>query len=46
MYKRQVLEKDPQLKVAEKDPEGLYIVAMGKSAVPPDGFDKVEFLFK
>eukprot|EP00904_Undaria_pinnatifida_P003415 jgi/Undpi1/13074/HiC_scaffold_8.g02736.m1 len=42
----EVLEKDPGLKIAEKDAEGLYVVAMGKSAVPPDGFDKIEFLFK
>ncbi|CAN0471866.1 unnamed protein product, partial [Laminaria digitata] len=41
----ELLEKDPQLKVTEKDAEGLYVVAMAKSAVPPDGFDKMEFLF-
>ncbi|CAM9236379.1 unnamed protein product, partial [Pylaiella littoralis] len=40
------VEKDPQLKLVDQDAEGLYILAKAKSAVPPDGFDKVEFLFK
>ncbi|CAM9867381.1 unnamed protein product [Ectocarpus sp. 12 AP-2014] len=40
------VENDPQLKVVDQDADALYISAMAKSAVPPDGFDKVEFLFK
>lgn len=40
------MENDPQLKIIKTDPEALYIIAQAKSAVPPDGFDKVEFLLK
>ncbi|CAM9436927.1 unnamed protein product [Ectocarpus sp. 4 AP-2014] len=40
------VENDPQLKLVDQDADALYISAMAKSAVPPDGFDKVEFLFK
>ncbi|CAM9743194.1 unnamed protein product, partial [Hapterophycus canaliculatus] len=40
------VENDPQLKLVDQDPDALYISAVAKSAVPPDGLDKVEFLFK
>lgn len=40
------VEKDPQLKIVDQDAEALYISATAKSAVPPDGLDKIEFLFK
>lgn len=40
------VEKDPQLQLVDHDAEALYISATAKSAVPPDGLDKVEFLFK
>lgn len=40
------VENDPGLKLVDQDPEALYITATAKSAVPPDGLDKLEFLFK
>ena len=40
------VENDPGLKLVDQDPDGLYISATAKSAVPPDGLDKLEFLFK
>lgn len=40
------MEKDPNLKTVEKDPDSFYLRAMARSAVPPDGFDRVEFLLK
>lgn len=40
------VENDPQLKLVDQDADALYISATAKSAVPPDGLDKVEFLFK
>eukprot|EP00903_Cladosiphon_okamuranus_P010780 g10186.t1 len=40
------VENDPGLKLVDQNPDALYITATAKSAVPPDGLDKLEFLFK
>lgn len=40
----QVLETDPYLKIAEKDPANYYVRAEAKSATPPTGTDDIELL--
>ncbi|CAM9723900.1 unnamed protein product, partial [Sphacelaria rigidula] len=40
------VQKDANLKTVETDAEKFYLRAVARSAVPPDGFDKVEFLLR
>lgn len=38
--------KDPNLNTVESDADRFYLRAAARSAVPPDGFDRVEFLLR
>lgn len=40
------MEKDPNLRMIESDADKLYLRATARSAVPPDGVDRVEFLLR